>query len=187
MTSGALAEKLVAIAQDVTEPLAVLDALDRVREIANTAKGERRALAEVAEAFLRVLARGHAGREALAVHRFLKSHPKTGHGFLRETLTTSGLFAEELKDGERLALIDSGVLTQRGERLSASLHVTQRARVLVRDASDPLLFRLWTHVESARAEAINECLDDDEAVEVIAGRLGCTLAEARDHLHRWPL
>jgi len=187
----ALAERLVAIAMrlqahdpadDLTE---ALGDLAEVSEVADTASGPSRALAEVAEAFLRVITRGAGGPDAAAVHGFLRVHLDSGFTILRQALTVDGVgIGDGLKADPAMQLLLTRAILE--EVRPGHFRVNRpSARKLVRNALAPLHLRLWEQVQHARAETGGS--ERQGQAKALAGRLGCTLAEAEDHLRRFPL
>ena len=65
--------------------------------------------------------------------------------------------------------------------------VLPSARRMVQTAVDPLHFRVWQWVETAREEVRQREHNRKDNAKILAGKIGCTVDEARDHLDRFPL
>lgn len=191
---GAFVEELVSIAHRLhkrrfeADPTEAIEDLARVQEIADSSRGIRRALAEVAAAFLYVITgEGGSGVFARAVYGFLRAYPDSGRNILRESLSANGV---GIGDGLRSEpatqrLLADGVLIETSR--PGHFRVRPSARTIVRDAVGPLHFRVWEGVQSARDEIGGSEHDPHDEPAMLAGKLGCTRAEAADHLSRFPL
>lgn len=180
----ALVEDLLRIAQqlerDRAEPLAALEALERVQKLCDSERGTRRALAEVAVGFLRAMTRGTGGKQALAVYRFLQNDFEGHHReFLRKTCSATGAWKSEAEPAGVQELLSEGVLFEADGRYL----VRRSMRSAVQEAADPVAFRLSSWVERSCLEA---SVTKDPAA-YLAGRIGCTREEANDYLRRHPL
>jgi len=189
---AAFTEELVTLAYQVErgareDHVATLEALDRVRKIADSARGTRRALAEVAEAFLRAMSHGHGGQDAFAVHRFIREYQDGGVRVLDQSTSAAGaVVGDGLKSTPTFrALVDLGVLIA-VESEENRYRVSPRSRPLVRDAVAPLHFRSWRAVQEARAEAAM-LRSEPERILALCGALGCTVVEALVHLRTFPI
>lgn len=181
-------ESLLRIAEQLTRDcalgpnyVALHEALGAVRQISDSERGVKRALAEVAEGFLRMQLRGHTGRRDLFVHRFLRADDIKGS---RRALLRAALSANGCAPPPTVALtdelLDEGVL-RRG--LEGRLWVTRDMRRCVQDAVDPPVMKHWEWMHTVREQAAGTA----DPVSTIAGNLGCTRDEAQDHLRRFPL
>jgi hypothetical protein len=191
MDFEALATHVVAMAQrarklsvegDVVE---LRELLDQVRRAASTAAGERLALLEVAEAFLRAMARSDLGRSEIALRRLFAEHPEIAEvHFTRLLKPDAAMREDELLDeaGEARArireLIDLGVLRRTGKLLD----VRPSLRPLAREMLEPAVFRMWHRVNRARAEIQRAEMKPPAASAYLAAQLGITPAQASVHL-----
>jgi hypothetical protein len=191
----ALAAQMVAIAQhgrklavegDVVQ---LHDLLEEVRVAANAAGGERLALLEVAEAFLRAMARSDLGRSELALRRMFAEHPEISEALFTRLLKPATLMEEELLDktgearGQIQELIDLGVL----RRVGKMFDVRPSLRTLARDLLEPAAFRMWRRVNDTRAEIQRAKMKPPEASGHLAAKLGITMVQASAHLESHPI
>jgi len=191
----ALVEKLLQIAKRLksedggADPIAAIEALREVREIADSSAGTLRALAEVAEGFLRVIARGEGSDRAMAVYRFIRecdADDGRARATLRSVLSAHGLGI--VINGEAapsfLDLFKTAVLVKGSDD---KYRVMPSVRRMVQNAVDPLHFRMWQWVEDARDEVGRREHNRKDNAKILAGKIGCTVDEARDYLQRFPL
>lgn len=178
-----LVEHLIGLAMKLTRDqylgpnrAALHDALDQVRTLADGSSHVKLALAQVAEAFLRMHLRGYTGKLEVLVYRFLEPDASgVRRGLLRDSLSAVGSTVCPADH-----LVTEGVLYQSAD---GKYRVRPSMRDAVRDAVEPPVLRHWEWMERIRKEASTE----DDPVVALAGRLGCTRNEAADHLRRFPL
>lgn len=190
-----LAEHLVAMAQQArklaTEGTVVElhDLLQQVHESARTAGGEQLALLEVAEAFLRALARSDLGRSELALRRLFAQHPDPAEELFTRLLEPASISEEDLFEmvGHARAsvemLIELGVLRRNGRVFDLSPSMRPIARELV----EPAAFRMWRQVNEARSQIALARMKQPAAEGHLSAHLGITRQQAAAHLRAHPL
>lgn len=156
----------------------------RVRERANEARGPARALYEVAEAYLRALARGDQSRDAVSLLRFVEESASCAE-LIAKAASAAGAAEEEIADlppehhEQVSALLRDGVLVASGGRLA----VRRALRPVARDLVDPPVLRMWRQVETSRAQVALARLESrTEQARALAGSLGITEGDAQAHL-----
>ena len=191
----ALAEQLVAIAQRARkharegDVVQLQDLLDEVRRSAGAAAGERLALLEVAEAFLRALVRSDLGRSEIALRRFFAEHPDLAETLFARLLKPASIAEADLfqlaGDARREVdeLVDLGVL----RRNARTFDLRPSMRSIARDLLEPAAFRLWRRVEDARGQLALAQTKPEQAAFSMAAQLGITQPQADAHLAAYPL
>lgn len=187
-----LVERLVSLARQARtyaeqgQSLELAELLAQVREDAAQATGAALDLLEVAGAFLRALARSDMGKAEVALRRFALAQEDSGASFLGPLVDGGSITpaaVDALGPGGR-ELVDVGVLRQ----LPAGRYdLRPSLRAIARDLIEPAPFRLWRRVEAARRSAAANGLKEQPAAALLAGRLGVSEAQARQHLRGAPL
>lgn len=191
----ALATQVVAIAQRARTLTAEGDAvelhelLEAVRSAANVVSGERLVLLEVAEAFLRAMARSDLGRSELALRRLFVEHPEIARVLFSRLLKPATLTEEELRasTGEARAHLDELIALGVLRKVGHAFDVRPSLRPLARDLLEPVAFRLWRRVSDARSNILRAGMPAAEASAHLAARLGVTPQEATAHLEAHPV
>ena len=191
----ALATRVVAVAQRArklaveSDVVQLHDLVEEMREAANNANGERLALLEVAEAFLRAMARSDLGRSELALRRMFSEHPEIAEAlFTRllkplvkvtedELLTSSGEARDRIKE-----LIELGVL----RREAKLFDLRPSLRPLARELLEPAALRMWRRVSETRMRIGAAQMRVPEASAYLAAQLGITPRQASMHLDAYP-
>ncbi len=189
---SALAERLVKVAEEARrgagqgDPLVLADLLAAVRGAANDATGVKLALLEIAEAFLRALARSDLGRAEIALRRFAMAQEDGGVAFLGPLADGRTVSMSDIEPFGLLGreLIDVGVLRELSKEL---FDLRPSLRLMARDLVDPAPFRIWRRVNNARAHIGLGSLTAEQGTTYLAGELGVTNQQAEQHLRREPL
>lgn len=195
LDDDALAEELIAMAQAARRAAnegdagASLDMLSHVRDAVAEASGSRLALLEVAEAFLRALARSDMGTREVALSVFFARHPEEAHHLVGSMLRAEAVSIRRLVslspevretiDG----LVRQGVFRER----EARMELAPALRPLAQDLHEPVAFRMWRAVEAARSKLAGGRLTTREAASVLAASLGVSEEQALWHLAHAPL
>jgi hypothetical protein len=190
-----LAEHLVAMAQRARKLAAegavvgLHDLLQQVRQSASAAGGERLALLDVAEAFLRALARSDLGRSEIALRRLFAEHSELAEGLFTRLLKPASITEEDLFEiagdarGDLETLIELGVLRRNGK----ALDLRPSMRSIARDLLEPAAFRMWRHVRNARVHTAQARMKPPVAAGYLSAQLGVTQQQAASHLGAHPL
>lgn len=191
-----LAERLVAIAQrarklsDEDAGVVLHEMLQEVRTAADSASGEALALLEVAEAFLRALARSDLGKAELALRRLMVEQAETAEAVFSELIDSRHVSVAEI---DRLepdvrarfeALFELGVLRRKAD---ATFDLRPSMRALARDLLEPAVIRMWRRVQNARAVAGASHMREDQAAYFVASQLAVTTQQARSFLRTDPV
>lgn len=190
---GALAERLVAIAQeartlvDRERTVELADILERVRTAANRAEGPALDLLEVAEAFLRTLSRSNLGKAEIALRRFAASQSDGAVVFLSPLVDGASVRAavvHALGDAAQ-PLVEVGALRvlENGRRYDLRPSLRNAARDLV----EPAPFRIWRRLDAARGAAALGRMSPGDAAAYLSSQFGVTQQQAEQHLRRAPL
>lgn len=187
-----LAERLVGIAQEARrlveqdKTVELADLLGRVRAAANQATGPALDLLEVAEAFLRTLARSDLGKTEIALRRFAASQPDGAAAFLAPLIEGATVGADAV---ETLGDLGRGLVEVGALRAVASDRFDLRPslRGLARDLVEPAPFRMWRRVGAARAVAGLGKMSVEHAAGYLSSEFGVTQHQAEQHLRRAPL
>lgn len=189
LTLPALRARLQQLATDASiaarkeRPSEVAEALRTLRGELDHLEGPALLMAEVAEAFVARLVPGIGSPERDAARQVVDD--PAGCNLLARLaggdLVPSGE-AARLADHTRVAF---GVLVERGTLIDAegSLSLSANAQGWVADLVEPLPFRLWRIVQSARLAASWE-RDPDRAAQIVAGMTGTLTPQARAFLDR---
>ncbi len=165
------------------------DELARVRAAATDATGNRRAILNVAEAFLRALAKADMGRSEIALRRFFADHHEVAEELFGRLLKPSTVGEDELKSvtdaaqAQIASLIELGVL----RRVGTVFDLRTSLRSLARDLLEPPALRMWRRVQEARAAIFDYHLDPADASAYLASQLGITQAQASQCLASSPV
>lgn len=189
-----LTERLLAVAREARlamqsdDPLVLHDLLVAVRRGADAAEGEQAELLQIAEAFLRALARSDLGRTEVALRRFVVREPEGAEELLVPLASGTSVSSEE---AHRLAgesfegLVEVGALrVLPGDRVD----LRPALRGLARDLVEPLALRMWRRVRDARAVVSQPTFKrSEERAAFLSGQLGITRDQAMRHLRTAPL
>ena len=188
-------EQLLALAEEArrafreSETARIEELYRRVRERANEARGPARAVYEVAEAYLRALARGGESRDSLALLRFVEQSPTCAE-LIAKAASATGAPEDELASlppehrEQVTALLRDGLLVAANGRLA----VRPALRPVARDLVGPPILRMWKQVQTSRAQlALAQLGSSTEQARTLAGLLAVTEAQAKAHLGEFPL
>lgn len=164
--------------------------LSSVRAAADEAAGEQLRLLELAESFLRAIARSDLGRTEVELRRFVLEHADNAGAFLRALLERGWVTQEDFEGLPHVARDAAQALQQVGA-LRGLPHgrwdIRPSLRGVARDLVSPPALRMWERVESVRAQASRDALNAQKAAELLASSLGITEKESLRHLSQHPL
>jgi hypothetical protein len=196
LTTDALAEHLLGVARRARklavegDVIGLHDLLEGVRLAADDASGERLALLEVAEAFLRALARADLGRSEIALRRLFAEQPHVAEAIATRLLKAGVQLSEDELMGlagegrtRVLELIELGVF----RRVGKAFDLRPALRPLARDLLEPVVLRMWRRVHEARAQIGYAGRKPEEATAILSAQLGITQRQAEAHFATHPL
>lgn len=191
LDDGQLEEELLGLAAEAQQALRqedyarLAEMKRKLRDAAPSFRGIRLALIEVAESFLSVMAGTDLSPQELAVRSLLARAPDDGHQLLDALLDGPAIprtrIGPKLRDGVS-QLLACGVLVER----DGSVSLSRAAVSWVRELTEPLPFRMWHAVETARSRVASRPLSSDAAAAIFAGCLGVSSAQANHFLRQHP-
>lgn len=186
-----LHDELLRVAREASRAARTGDAVgvgaiaEQLTERIRAATGDALTLLEVARAFL-VAAQPSAGSEDARIVGALMAHASgVGASLLDrlvagERVDASALDALDATEARLIGrLRDRGVLRVQGDALA----LDPRSASVVREQIEPLVFRLWRTVETARRHA-SLLREQSKRAELVAGMTGVELAQAQRFVAR---
>jgi hypothetical protein len=191
-----LAERLVTLAQHARKlsgedaSVVLHEMLAEVRNAADAASGEVLALLEVAEAFLRTLARSDLGKAELALRRFVVDHGEIAESVFSQLVDLRNVPLAEIEKLEPAVRARFDVLFELGvlrRKVDGNFDLRPSMRALARDLLEPEVIRMWRRVQKARAFAGASRMKEVQAAHFLASQLAVTAQQAGSFLKTDPV
>lgn len=180
------AAKDAIVAQDFS---AVENSRKQLQGWADVVTGPKLALIEVALAFLDNLVGKRAHEPALVAQRFLDTWPRESASFFDDLVRGHGVEVSATKRWPAGARFQLETLEKVGVLLRDEDHayyLAPTSRDWLREMVEPVQFRMWRIVNSARARA-STLIDNDARITALAILTGASESQARLHMERTPL
>jgi hypothetical protein len=163
--------------------------LTDLRAGADLASGVQLLLLEVAEAFLRSLARIDLGKREVALHLFFSRHPVAADELFARFLKPESVTSADVKGfaSEVRADLDELVRVGALRDEQGGLSLSPAMRPAARELFEPAALRMWWQVQRCRRDITAMKLNPERSAVHLASRLGITEEQARRYLRRSPV